>query len=157
MFKNLIELIEFYTKFDDLACKLKEPVKYLKKKDHSDYQELLDSLWIEEQEVKIGKEIGNGEFGAVYKAVYKQNDVAVKKIIDKTTVDEFLKEAFVMSTLSHPNLVKLIGVVKHVSNGIDKSEISLVTEFMPKGSLLDYLMSRGRSIVTKKELIVFVM
>ena len=56
MFKNLIELIEFYTKFDDLACKLKEPVKYLKKKDHSDYQELLDSLWIEEQEVKIGKE-----------------------------------------------------------------------------------------------------
>ena len=34
---------------------------------------------------------------AVYKASHKNNDVAVKKIIDKTTVDEFLKEAFVMS------------------------------------------------------------
>ena len=60
-------------------------------------------------------------------------------------------------TLSHPNLVKLIGVIKHTSNGVDKSEISLVTEFMPKGSLLDYLMSRGRTIVTKKELVDFVM
>jgi hypothetical protein len=28
---------------------------------------------------------------------------------------------------------------------------------MPKGSLLDYLMSRGRTIVTKKELVDFVM
>ena len=33
---------------------------------------------------------------AVYKASHKNNDVAVKKIIDKTTVDEFLKEAFVL-------------------------------------------------------------
>lgn len=156
MFKNLIELVEFYTKFDDLACKLKEPVKFVKKKENSDYQELLNSLWIDEPEIKIGKEIGTGEFGAVYKAVYKSSDVAVKKIIDKTTVDEFLKEAFVMSTLSHPNLVKLIGVIRHVSNGIEKSEISLVTEFMPKGSLLDYLMSRGRTVVTKKELVDFV-
>ena len=60
-------------------------------------------------------------------------------------------------TLSHPNLVKLIGVVKHLSNGQEKNEISLVTEYMPKGSLLDYLMSRGRNVLTKKELIEFVM
>jgi hypothetical protein len=65
MFKNLIELVEFYTKFDDLACKLKAPVKFFKKKENSDYQELLNSLWIEESEVKIGKEIGTGEFGGI--------------------------------------------------------------------------------------------
>ena len=70
MFKNLIELVEFYTKFDDLACKLKEPVKFFKKKENSDYQELLNSLWIEESEVKIGKEIGTGEFGGIiYKCI----------------------------------------------------------------------------------------
>ena len=59
--------------------------------------------------------------------------------------------------MSHPNLVKLIGVVRHLTDGEEKNEISLVTEFMPKGSLLDYLMSRGRNVLTKKELVEFVM
>lgn len=64
----------------------------------------------------------------------------------------------IKSQLSHPNLVKLIGVVKHqLVNTGDKFEISLVTEFMPKGSLLDYLTSRGRSVLTPKELLEFVM
>ena len=68
-----------------------------------------------------------------------------------------MKEAFVMSSLSHPNLVKLIGVVKHHEPSSEKFDISIVTEFMPKGSLLDYLTSRGRSVLTKKELLQFVM
>ena len=59
----------------------------------------------------------------------------------------------VCRTLQHPNLVKLIGVVPNS----DKTEISLVTEYMPKGSLLDYLMSRGRNVLTKFELLKFVM
>lgn len=94
----------------------------------------------------------------MYRGTYKNNDVAIKKIKDRNTVDEFIKEAFVMSTLSHPNLVNLIGVVRHqLPGGPEKFEISLVTEFMPKGSLLDYLTSRGRNILTKKELLEFVM
>ena len=60
---------------------------------------------------------------------------------------------FQTRTLQHPNLVKLIGVVPNS----DKTEISLVTEYMPKGSLLDYLMSRGRNVLTKIELLKFVM
>ena len=36
-----------------------------------------------------------------------------------------------------------------------KSKIFLVTEFMGKGSLLDYLRSRGRQCVTKKDQIGF--
>lgn len=63
LFNNLIELVEFYTKNDHLACILKNPVKVLKKKESSDYQTLLTSLWIEESNIKLGKEIGVGEFG----------------------------------------------------------------------------------------------
>ena len=49
-------------------------------------------------------------------------------------------------TLRHKNLVSLIGV------SIDKPPICLVTEFMGKGSLEDYLRTRGRSVITKKNL-----
>ena len=98
-FANLIELVEFYTHNDHLACMLVAPVCHAltKRRDTSDYQALLNTLWIDEAHVSIGKEIGVGEFGAVYKATYKGTDVAVKKIKERTTVDEFIKEAFVMS------------------------------------------------------------
>ena len=63
MFNNLIELVDFYTKFDDLACKLKCPVIYKIKEESSDYQTLLDNLWIDNKDIKMGREIGIGEFG----------------------------------------------------------------------------------------------
>ena len=66
LFGNLIELIEFYSKHDHLACVLTNPIKYLKKKEAaSDYQTLLISLWIDESAIKMGKEIGIGEFGGI--------------------------------------------------------------------------------------------
>lgn len=77
------------------------------------------------------------------------------KEIGKSIIKE--PNSFTKRTLSHPNLVKLIGVVKHQLPNSEKFEISLVTEFMPKGSLLDYLTSRGRSVLAPKDLLEFVM
>ncbi len=34
---------------------------------------------------------------AVYRGTFKNSDVAIKKIKDKTTVNEFLKEAYCMA------------------------------------------------------------
>ena len=51
-------------------------------------------------------------------------------------------------TLKHRNLVELSGV----SLG---EPIYIVTEFMGRGSLVDYLRSRGRTVVTKKDQINF--
>ena len=54
-----------------------------------------------------------------------------------------------LSTLRHNNLVCLIGV------SLDESPIYLVTEYMAKGSLVDYLRSRGRAVVTKQNQLDF--
>lgn len=51
------------------------------------------------------------------------------------------------SELQHPNLVHLKGVMK------DDTNILIVTEYMSKGNLVDYLRTRGRSLITKKDLI----
>ena len=59
-------------------------------------------------------------------------------------------------SLQHENLVRLLGlVIEEGKGGGVKSKIFLVTEFMGKGSLLEYLRSRGRQYVTKKDQIGF--
>lgn len=50
---------------------------------------------------------------------------------------EFLKEASIMKKVRHPNLVQLLGVCTR------ELPFFIVTEYMPKGNLLDYL--RGTS------------
>ena len=52
-------------------------------------------------------------------------------------------------SLRHPNLVCLIGV------SLDEMPVYLVTEFMAKGSLVEYLRSRGRAIISKQNLLDF--
>jgi len=64
---------------------------------------------------------------------------------------QFLAEATVMTSLQHDNLVCLLGIVLDNQNRTMK----IVTEFMSKGSLLEYLRSRGRQYVTKKDQIKF--
>lgn len=53
-----------------------------------------------------------------------------------------------MTSMRHENLVQLIGVVLG-------DTIYLITEFMGKGSLVEYLRSRGRTVITKKNQINF--
>ena len=52
--------------------------------------------------------------------------------------------------------MRLLGlVIEEGSGNGNRSKIFLVTEFMGKGSLLEYLRSRGRQFVTKKDQIGF--
>ncbi len=52
-------------------------------------------------------------------------------------------------SLQHENLVCLLGIV------LEEKYLKIVTEYMSKGSLLEYLRSRGRQYVTKKDQIKF--
>ncbi|XP_059494503.1 megakaryocyte-associated tyrosine-protein kinase isoform X2 [Stegostoma tigrinum] len=125
-FYNLIELIEHYMKDAcGLITRLTKPK--LKEGTKSAAEELSKT---------------------VFQAEYMGKKVAVKNIKCDVMAQSFLEETSVMTKLMHKNLVKLLGVV--VDNGL-----YIVTEFMSKGNLVNYLRTRGRSVVTLKHLIQF--
>ena len=81
---------------------------------------------------------------------YKGEKVEVKSLKDECKgLEDFLVEASVLTSLSHPNLVKLIGV------SVDQKPGYFITEFMEKGSLLEYLLYRDRSVIQKSHQIGF--
>lgn len=100
---------------------------------------------------------GKGEFGDVQLGMYKGNKVAVKTVESpereknsgSTPANPLVLEAQMMTSLRHRNLVQLLGLV--MEDGL----VQIVTEYMAKGSLVDYLRSRGRLHVTRKDQINF--
>ena len=80
--------------------------------------------------------LGTGAFGTVY-AGHLHNDecVAIKKIKyrDTNSVDQVMNEIKLLSSVSHPNLVRLLGCC------IEGGEQILVYEYMPNGTLSQHL------------------
>uniref|UniRef100_A0A1X7VP51 Protein kinase domain-containing protein n=1 Tax=Amphimedon queenslandica TaxID=400682 RepID=A0A1X7VP51_AMPQE len=82
-------------------------------------------------DLEFYEKLGGGAAGSVYRAKWKSKDkiVAVKKLL------ELEKEAEVLSSLSHRNVVQFFGAV------ITKPNYCLVTEYAELGSLYEYLRS----------------
>ncbi|KAK7858721.1 wall-associated receptor kinase-like 14 [Quercus suber] len=80
--------------------------------------------------------LGTGAFGTVYAGKLHNNEwVAIKKIKhrDNNGIDQVLNEIKLLSSVSHPNLVRLLGCC------IEEGEQILVYEFMPNGTLSQHL------------------
>ncbi|KAL7680599.1 putative mitogen-activated protein (MAP) kinase kinase kinase 7 [Plasmopara halstedii] len=88
---------------------------------------------IDPDDVLVKEELGEGTFGCVYAATWKETRVAVKKITlqgdTKSIVTSFGSEASVMAQLRHPNVVMFMGVMVH------PEFVGLVMELCPKGSV----------------------
>eukprot|EP00090_Calanus_glacialis_P003793 TRINITY_DN12823_c0_g1_i1.p1 TRINITY_DN12823_c0_g1~~TRINITY_DN12823_c0_g1_i1.p1 ORF type:complete len:416 (-),score=101.97 TRINITY_DN12823_c0_g1_i1:734-1981(-) len=160
-FDNLTKLVEHYQEdADGLCTTLGEPLSregggVAYSVDKTAFEQ---AGWtIKREEITLQEKIGKGEFGDVRLGNYRGQKVAVKELIKDTSIatQKFLTEAKVMTSLQHENLVRLLGLVIEEGKGGGKSKIFLVTEFMGKGSLLEYLRSRGRQCVTKKDQIGF--
>lgn len=84
-------------------------------------------------DVVIGRVIGEGAFGKVFKASWKGRDVAVKVLIRQNlsadVVREFETEVKIMSFLHHPNICMLLGACLAPENR------ALVIELVEQGSL----------------------
>ncbi|XP_056267117.1 megakaryocyte-associated tyrosine-protein kinase isoform X4 [Pseudoliparis swirei] len=147
-FYNLIDMIEFYSKNKgSIATTLLKPKQ--KQGTKSAELELSKSGWLLDiTKLKLGENIGEGEFGAVYEGDYMGQRVAVKTIKCDVTAQAFLQETTVMTKLQHKNLVRLLGVILHKG-------LHIVTELMTKGNLVNFLRTRGRSVVNSVQLLRF--
>lgn len=160
-FPNLSKLVEHYIEdADGLCTALGEALTREGGAAYSvDKTAFEQAGWtIKREEITLQEKIGKGEFGDVRLGTYGNRKVAVKELIKESSIatQKFLTEAKVMTSLQHENLVRLLGLVIEEGGGNgNRSKIFLVTEFMGKGSLLEYLRSRGRQFVTKKDQIGF--
>ena len=100
-----------------------------------------DSIFITTRsDFEIGEKIGSGGFSTVYKAKFKKTGekVALKELTAENfgyrAVIDLRRELNTICMLSHPNILKLIGVTL-------SPPFYIATELMPKGNLFDYIHS----------------
>jgi serine/threonine protein kinase len=134
---------------------------------------ILKDVFVNYKEIKLEYKIGEGSFGVVYKAVFRGAQVAVKKMrsplfmeLTQNDIEEFRKEAYMMSRLRHPNIVLVMGIslvdqdpVKLPTTSVDglaspmnknnkdvkmKKIVCIITEYLEKGSLADILYGPSR-------------
>ncbi|XP_057775869.1 serine/threonine-protein kinase EDR1-like [Salvia miltiorrhiza] len=91
-------------------------------------------LW---EDLQIGERIGIGSYGEVYRAEWNGTEVAVKKFmkqdISGDALAQFKCEIEIMLRLRHPNVVLFMGAVTRPPH------MSILTEFLPRGSLYKLL------------------
>uniref|UniRef100_UPI00358DDD28 tyrosine-protein kinase ABL1-like n=1 Tax=Myxine glutinosa TaxID=7769 RepID=UPI00358DDD28 len=136
-FGTLAELVHHHsTVADGLITTLHYPAPKRNKPTVYGVSPIQDKWEIERTDITMKHKLGGGQYGEVYEGVWKRYNltVAVKTLKEDTmAVEEFLKEAAVMKEIKHPNLVQLLGVCTR------EPPFYIVTEFMPRGNLLDYL------------------
>ncbi|KAI5102030.1 tyrosine-protein kinase fyna, partial [Silurus meridionalis] len=142
-FETLQQLVHHYSaRAAGLCCRLIVPC-------HKGMPRLADlsvktkDVWeIPRESLQLIKRLGNGQFGEVWMGTWNgTTKVAVKTLKPGTMSPEsFLEEAQIMKKLRHDKLVQLYAVVS-------EEPIYIVTEYMGKGSLLDFLKDgEGRSL-----------
>lgn len=93
----------------------------------------IDSQAIAFNELQLDEQpIGCGGFGESYKATWngRKSPVAFKRLyyqeMSKKQKEIFTKEATLLTTLQHPNIVRVFGAV------VEREEMGIVMEYLPK-------------------------
>ncbi|KAL1315993.1 serine/threonine-protein kinase STY17 [Arachis duranensis] len=95
-------------------------------------------VWeIDPNQLKYENKVGSGSFGDLYRGTYCSQDVAIKVLkperISTDMLREFAQEVYIMRKIRHKNVVQFIGACTRPPN------LCIVTEFMSRGSLYDFL------------------
>ncbi|KAL3645978.1 hypothetical protein CASFOL_011158 [Castilleja foliolosa] len=104
-------------------------------------------LW---EDLQIGERIGIGSYGEVYRGEWNGTEVAVKKFINQDisgdALEQFKCEVEIMLRLRHPNVVLFMGAVTRPPT------LSILTEFLPRGSLYKLLHRPNLQIDEKRRI-----
>ncbi|XP_043722193.1 serine/threonine-protein kinase STY46-like isoform X2 [Telopea speciosissima] len=96
-----------------------------------------DDWEIDRRLLKIGEKIASGSCGDLYRGVYLSQDVAVKILrsehLNESLEIEFAQEVTILREVQHRNVVRFIGACTKLPH------LCIVTEYMPGGSLYDFL------------------
>ncbi|XP_059453043.1 serine/threonine-protein kinase STY17-like isoform X2 [Corylus avellana] len=107
---------------------------------------------IDRRLLKIGDRIASGSCGDLYHGVYLSQDVAVKILrsehLNDALEDEFTQEVAILREVRHKNVVRFIGACTKPPH------MCIVTEYMPGGSLYDYL-HKNHNILELPQLLKF--
>lgn len=102
------------------------------------------------EDLQIGERIGIGSYGEVYRADWNGTEVAVKKFLAQDfsgdALVQFRYEVEIMLRLRHPNVVLFMGAVTRPPN------LSILTEFLPRGSLYRLLHRSNIQLDEKRRL-----
>ncbi|PRP80935.1 tyrosine-protein kinase Fer-like isoform 1 [Planoprotostelium fungivorum] len=85
--------------------------------------------------ITVEDRIGGGNFGDVYRGVWSDTVVAIKRANLKVEDGRWGQEIVLLKKLNHPNIVRFFGVMNH------QGQFMMVMEYMPNGSLDSYLKS----------------
>ncbi|XP_014235268.1 tyrosine-protein kinase Abl [Trichogramma pretiosum] len=142
IFNTLAELVHHHSMLaDGLITQLLYPAPKRNKPTVFPLSPEPDEWEINRTDIVMRHKLGGGQYGDVYEAVWKRYNmtVAVKTLKEDTmALKDFLEEAAIMKEMKHRNLVQLIGVCTR------EPPFYIITEFMSKGNLLDYLRNESK-------------
>lgn len=99
------------------------------------------------------KKIGEGQFGKVFIVVRNEDETeyAAKIITNEGVLSGqgqvlLLREISILHKLKHPAIVQFYGINLHSFDNPDKLEPTIITEYLPRGSLKEILLKEQRSI-----------
>jgi tRNA A-37 threonylcarbamoyl transferase component Bud32 len=102
------------------------------------------------EDITLGERIGLGSYGEVYRGDWHGTEVAVKKFLDQAltveSLEEFKSEVRIMKKVRHPNVVLFMGAVTRAPN------LSIITEFLPRGSLYRLLHRPNNQLDVRRRL-----
>ncbi|XP_040370867.1 serine/threonine-protein kinase STY17 isoform X2 [Rosa chinensis] len=97
----------------------------------------IDVWEIDTRQLKFENKVGSGSFGDLYRGTYCSQEVAIKVLkperVNAEMLRDFSQEVYILRKIRHKNVVQFIGACTQPPN------ICIVTEFMSRGSVYDFL------------------